>query len=132
MKQVIIKTGSWIMTVLLVGVTTGITLFTHICFMTGEHKVSTNQVATCCIHGEESASTTLTDNCCNDASQFLKFNFTASTQTHSQAEFRPLLSATFSEYIITIIPSISYKWYRDLPPPEKGKDLLIQNSVFRI
>ena len=132
MKQVIIKAGSWVMTVLLVALTTGVTLFTHICFMTGEHAVSTNQVASCCTPSEESSSAALTASCCNDASQFLKFNFTASTHKCNQPEARPLLSTTLSAHIVVAIPLISYVWYRDLPPPETGKDLLIKHSVFLI
>ncbi len=119
------------MTAMLFIASTGFTLFSHICLMDGEKRVSTQKMEDCCAH-PDTKSTELNANCCIDNSTFLKFDYSGFTQ--KPFEITPL---NFTELVVMVeveqtISTHVFPASQDLPPPNSGRDILVNKQVFLI
>ena len=120
-----------ILAILLVAVTTGTTLFTHICFMSGEHRVSTSEISSCCAADGSEIMLHFLPPVAMITIRFLKFSFTASNHLAISNGWCSTDNwFLYFEYNVT--NTTDHFVFRDLPPPVPARDLLIQYSVFRI
>lgn len=119
------------MTAMLFIASTGFTLFSHMCLMDGEKRISTQKMDDCCSH-PDTKSAEINSNCCIDNSTFLKFDYSGFTQRNF--DFTPL---DFTELVVNydVEPLLSknvFPVFQNLPPPDSGKDILLNKQVFRI
>jgi hypothetical protein len=119
----------------------GVGIFTHFCEKDGieqsfiipqKHHCEEEKEAipACCQHEEKS----LENDCCSDQMDFFQVDF-ESFQTFSELIFAPI--ATFNSntfiYLAPVqVEEILVSNYANPPPQRTGKQILIQNQVFRI
>ncbi|MFI5171942.1 MAG: hypothetical protein ACHQFW_06100 [Chitinophagales bacterium] len=132
MKRIMRNSMVYLMTAILFAASTGFTLFSHICFMDGERKVSTQKITSCCTHEIKPAKAEISSNCCKDESQFLKFDYQGMQRAgQDHADFTLIAAYTFTSSKILSAPE-SFLQLIDLPPPKSGRDILSSIQVFRI
>lgn len=133
MKRIARPLAGYLMMFILFGVSTGFNLFTHICLMSGEQMVATQEETTdCCAKELPPVKTTVESNCCIEEVHFIKFDYTAAFQKYFEHE------AVTTPVMGNIVPAPETPVMHaqasacNLPPPRTGNDLLAEISVFRI
>ncbi len=113
---------------------TGFTVFTNICSISNHKQIGIENIKSCCEENfPHDPVITLKSKCCETDHQFLKFDFTAIQQY--DIHYFPVNYISFStiaDIVLINIEITALSFHIDLPPPDKGRDILIQNQVFLI
>ena len=131
MKAILRKTLVIMLAAILFVSTTGFTIFSHICFMTSEKQVSTQQIESCCTKTSSEASKHISSDCCLANSEFVKLEFTGSTRNTQDISDVVFILIDFSQTEEIYSPHLFAKTQNLLPPKKAGK-ILSLNQVFRI
>ncbi len=112
---------------------TGFSVFTHICIMSGDEEVSVQEIDSCCKMNEEPADVTIESDCCSGNSHFYKLDFTG-IKERFQPPPQSVVIAFYSQIISfkESLPGNTILTYNDLQPPKTGRDILSYKQVFRI
>ncbi len=121
------------MLAILFAVSSGFTLFSHVCFMGGAREISSKQIISCCSAETQTAASQLSSDCCNDDVRFIKFDFTSLISQHqAQQHILPADFLISSVYNGNEELTSSILYYNNLPPPKSGREILSSIKVFRI
>lgn len=122
-----------LMMAILFAVSSGFTLFSHVCLMGGNQEISSKEIVSCCSDETQNTTTQLSSDCCNDHIQFIKFDFTSlTTQYQLQHQFisTDLISLSLNTGFEEL--NSSFLFFNNLPPPKSGREILSSKQVFRI
>jgi len=111
----------------------GFAVFSHLCLMSGDRDIATQEEATdCCASEPVPAEAVLSGDCCVEDVYFIKFDFTAKPQESQLAVYVVLTEIVFQETLLPIENNKALACAVYLPPPRDGNDRLAELSVFRI
>lgn len=135
MKRLLQNFTSILLAVVLFITTSGFSIYSHLCTISGDKDYSVSQLEPCCSSDAQQSSADIQkESCCQTDHQFIKLEVNASQvnkdilpviveQYFSLIHYQPdLLFCTDRELFL----------FENLPPPKAGKSILITNQVFRI
>ena len=83
MKRLSQRIASVLLLLLVIGTTTGVQLYSHICMTCGTAEVSMQQIHSCCSEtGASSASANIENDCCSSGVSYLKLDLPAWQPDH--------------------------------------------------
>lgn len=114
-------------------VSSGFTLFSHVCLMGGEKEISSRQIESCCSSEAPATESRLSADCCDDEVQFIKFDFISVTVQY-QLNHQFVATDFVIDHFVSDSEEIntSLLFYHNLPPPKTGREILSYNRAFRI
>ncbi|MBC8047452.1 MAG: hypothetical protein H7Y00_11700 [Fimbriimonadaceae bacterium] len=137
LKAVTKNIMSWFLLVVLFISTSGFSVFSHVCSMSGLKEVGISEVESCCSQKEEGTKNKLdqfSSDCCKTDIQFVKFNFDALRGKNEKNIIEQPSSIIYIEQLIELNYNeyISYNVSQNLPPPKTGRIILLQQDLLRI
>ena len=129
MKRIIKHITSYLLVVLLLTISTGVSLNQMKCLVSGKTKISLSEFDAC---GTTEPSCSVQEKCCDYNSVVFNFDFDSTTEFQLDSKFITYIGS-FTEIVsFEVFPSQEETLaFSDLPPPH-GIELLKMIQVFRI
>ena len=129
-----LKGTSVLLLLILLVTTTGFTIGTSICLMTGKKHVSVNHTESCCgMNSNSGSGSSIKSSCCDENEDFYKLDVPVTVARHNVAVTMPVVQIPFLLCIShQHAGSYAAPECKSESPPRCGRELLSDFSVLRI